>query len=92
MIVISYRVDKAGAERDLVSWRVTYDRLLLWSDDLSFDEMDGWKGRVCAEEGVDVFFEDDPITIEGVPDGTLCFLAVDRGVHDLRACARDFAG
>lgn len=92
VIVISYRVDRAGAERDLTSWGITYDQLLLWSNDLPLDEMDAWKGRVCAEQGVDVFFEDDPITIDNVPEGTLCFLAVDRRAHDLIACARDVAG
>ena len=46
-------------------------------------DMFAWKGSICRDRGVDVFFEDMQEVLREVPDPTVCLMVVDRDIHDL---------
>lgn len=82
VVVITMRIDAVRAAADLQAFGVVYDELHCFDIDARGDYW-GWKGRLCASLGVEVFFDDSPDILSRMPAGTLPFLAVHRPRHDL---------
>lgn len=82
VVVITMRLDRERAAADLAAYGVVYDELRCFEIEAPGDYW-GWKGRVCAALGVEVFFDDSPDILARMPAATLPFLAVHRPRHDL---------
>ena len=74
VLIITFR-DQAGradTEADLAGWGIAYHELICWSMACCDPaDVDAWKGTVCREHGVDVFFEDDPLPTRHCPRQTV---------------------
>ncbi len=78
VLIITFRDARKETEEDLRAWNIAYDTLIT-SDLQSCLEhgVDEWKGVVCREHGVEVFFEDDPEVLSHVDDSVLCLMPID---------------
>jgi hypothetical protein len=73
VLIVTFREDRAAAEADLDRWGIAYHRLITSSLEACFKHgVDRWKAVACREQGVEVFFEDDPDVLAHVDAGTLC--------------------
>ena len=75
VLIITFRDEssRSDTESDLANWGIAYEDLICWSMaacDLA--EVDAWKGKVCREHGVDLFFEDDAAVLAHVDEATVC--------------------
>lgn len=88
VLILTFRIDRAGADADLRTWGVVYSELITPSPDPdSWDGTDEWKAQVCRERGVQVLFEDSPEVLRHVDQSVLGLMAVDMGRYDLnRLC------
>jgi hypothetical protein len=83
--IISYREDREFAEEDLAEHGITFDELVLPSEQELHrstsqtwkQEAAQWKAEVCRRLGVEVFFEDMPEVINALDAQTQAFMAVD---------------
>lgn len=81
VLIITFRDESSrnGTESDLRGWGIHYDELICWSmQTCDLAEVDAWKGRLCREHGVDLFFEDDPNVLAHVDDTTVCMQPFSR--------------
>jgi NAD(P)-dependent dehydrogenase (short-subunit alcohol dehydrogenase family) len=75
--IITYRHDRASAAADLAAMEVSYDALVAYDPERTPPpDFDRWKGDICAELGVEVFFEDRPETLNHLPPSTVGLLVV----------------
>lgn len=78
IIIITFRLDRAATTDDLERWAIHYDELVTCSLDEHLEhDLEAWKGRVCRERGVDIFFEDNPAVLRHVDPSVACFMPVD---------------
>jgi hypothetical protein len=91
VVIITFREDRASTEADLREWGIEYTRLVTSElGSVLRHGVERWKGAVCREHGVEVFFEDDAEVLRHVDQGVFTLLAVDHEQHDLgRTVRRD---
>ena len=78
VVIITFRDDREATQEDLESWGVAYTKLVTSSLEAHLEHgVDEWKGVVCSEHGVEVFFDDDPDVIRYVDSSVTTFLSVD---------------
>lgn len=75
VLIITFRDEssRSDTEADLAGWDIAYDDLICWSMvhcDLA--DVDRWKGMVCREHGVELFFEDNAAVLAHVDEKTVC--------------------
>ena len=75
VFVISYRSDREKAEADLERYRIRYDELILVD---SFDA----KAEVIRENGILVYFDDQPEMVKNVTPSTNVMLVRNGGNFD----------
>lgn len=75
VVVITYRSDREKTIADLARFGITYTHLVLVS---SFDA----KPAVIEEYGVDVYFDDQPEMLRGIPSSVAVMLVRNEGNHD----------
>lgn len=75
VIIITYREDRGIAEAELEAWGIAWHSLILaTSSDLDTHGFNQWKGWVCRQHAVDVFFEDMIEVMEHVDESVTKFL------------------
>ena len=78
MLIITFREDRPATQADLKTWGIAYDKLITSSLDSCMEHgVDEWKGFVCRQEKVDIFFKDDPDVLEQIDSATICFMPLD---------------
>lgn len=75
VFVVSYRSDREKAVADLARYDIRYDELILVD---SFDA----KAKVIVEEGILVFFDDQPEMLKNVPSMRNVMLVRNEGNFD----------
>lgn len=83
--VVSYREDRGFAEEDLAEHCISFDELVLpTEDELRRAEPSEWranaarwKAEVCRTLAIDVLFEDMPDVIAALDRTTVAFMAID---------------
>lgn len=83
VVIITMRTDRAGAEAELARHGIQWTELHVFPEDLHWSKLWPWKGDVCRERGVDVFFDDSPDILVHMPASTVPFLTVDLARHPL---------
>ncbi|MBL1218621.1 MAG: HAD family hydrolase [Planctomycetes bacterium] len=84
IIILTFREDAEVTTADLHGWGIVFDELITSSLDLCLKHgVDEWKGAMCRQHNVDVFFEDDPDVLQHVDDHTMCLMPVDKNYHVL---------
>lgn len=73
--VITYRSDRAEAERDLDALGIDYDEVVL------VDALDA-KAAVIAEKGIGVYVDDQPEALGNIPEGVHVLLYRNGGNFD----------
>lgn len=83
VVVITFRMDRAGAVAELGARGVRFTRLVTATEE-ALDEhgWEAWKGRVCAELGVELLVDDDPEVQNHLPAGIVGLMPVvqERGL------------
>lgn len=75
VLIITFREDRKTAEADLSGWGITWTKLITSSFAEHMEHgVDEWKGWVCREHGVDIFFDDMAEVMEHVDDSVMCCL------------------
>ena len=83
VVIITLRVDRDRAITDLARLGVPWTELHCYPDAPPVPPYWSWKGEVCRQCGVDLYFDDSPDILEHIPKGTIPFLAVDLTRHDI---------
>jgi hypothetical protein len=90
VIVITFRESRDSAIADLAAWGLPFDELITWSfADNAGEDMLAWKGRICAERGVEILFDDDPGVLCRLGPKVLSLMVVDHETYDLSALCDD---
>lgn len=77
VIVITLRDDRDDVAAELDAYGVRYTELVTADEDvLARPDVAKWKGEVCRDRGVEIFFEDTPEIIKHVGDSVLTFLPI----------------
>jgi hypothetical protein len=76
--VITYRFDRAKAERDVANFGIRCDEVVLVS---SFDQ----KAEVIAERGISVYFDDQDEMLLHIPEGVTILKIRNGGNYDFDA-------
>ena len=81
VVIITFREDRQKTEADLKKWNVAYNKLITSSLDSSLEYgVNEWKAEMCRQEGVDIFFDDDPRVIKCVDPSTFCIMPIGGAV------------
>ncbi len=83
VVVLTFRMDRAGAEADLVDHGVRYSKLVTATEpELDRAGWERWKGVVCLELGIELLIDDDPEVQNHLPAGVLGLMPVlpERGL------------
>jgi hypothetical protein len=75
VVIITFRSDRAKAELDLQRFRIRYDELIL-ADSLEA------KARIIEEQGIGVYFDDQPETLKHIPPSVNVMLVRNGGNFD----------
>lgn len=69
VVIVTFREDREGALRDLASWGVAFDTLII-SDSREMMALgaERWKGVVCRRLGAAVLIDDDEDVIAALPE------------------------
>jgi hypothetical protein len=75
ILIITFREDRESTEADLQSWGIAWTTLITSSLAEHMEHgVDEWKGWVCRQHGVDVFFDDMAEVMEHVDESVMCLL------------------
>lgn len=79
VVIITFRENAELTAADLAKWGVRYTKLVTSSLESHLEHgVYEWKGMVCREHGIEVFFEDDPHVLRHVdPSITRCMVLGD---------------
>lgn len=78
IVIITFREDREHTVQALSEWGICYDVLVTSTVQAHLDHgVDEWKGVVCRQQGVEIFFEDDPTVLRHVDPSVVCFMPVD---------------
>jgi hypothetical protein len=77
VFVVSYRSDRAKAEADLAKHRIGYDQLILVSSLTA-------KAEVIRQNGILVFFDDQPEVLKDISPNTHVMLVRNGGNFDFQ--------
>jgi len=81
VLIITMRVDRERAEADLRTMGVVWNELYTFPEDGPYTPYWKWKGDLCRQHGVELFFDDSPDILEHMPEGTFPLLALDLARH-----------
>ena len=73
--VITYRSDYEKAKRDVESYGIKYEEIIL------VDKIDG-KAEVIADKGISVYFDDQPEMLKNMPKNVQVMLVRNEGNFD----------
>jgi hypothetical protein len=92
VLILTMRVDRAHAESDLRAMGIVWSELHTFPEDRTAAGYWSWKGELCRQHGVDLYFDDSPDILEHMPPSTFPFLALDLPRHRvgrIRECDDD---
>jgi hypothetical protein len=75
VVIITFREHSQATVDELAGWGIRYSELVCSSLDQCLEHgPNAWKAAMCREQGVDVFFDDDPSVLQQVDGETVCFM------------------
>ncbi len=79
VVILTFREDRASTAADLAGWGIVYTHLITSTLDAHFKHgVNAWKGAMCKQHRIDLFFEDSMEVLRHVDGGTVCFSPVGR--------------
>jgi len=77
VVILTFREDRTSTAADLAGWGVVYTDLITSTLDAHLEHgVNEWKGAMCQQHGIDLFFEDSMEVLQHVPEPTVCFAPV----------------
>lgn len=77
VVIITFRENRETTAADVAGWGIAYSQLITSTLDACFEHgVDEWKGAVCRQQGIDLFFEDNAQVLQHVCEQTVCFAPV----------------
>ncbi len=84
VIIITFREDRRSTKVDLKRWDIAYSKLITSNLEECFEHgVNEWKGVVCRQYGIEIFYEDDPEVIKHVDESTICMMPVSKSIHKI---------